>query len=120
LASAKKCRYCREYLDPSARPAPDPPDTVERMLLPVGRPMSAIASGYLGLLALFPIVGLLCGIAALITGFVALRQLRANPRLAGRGRAWFGIVVGGLSTLLHVVVLVVLLVGLVMERSGRK
>src|SRR5437016_7376335 len=83
LAVARKCRYCREYLDPSARPAP-PPDALERMLVPVGRPLSAIASGYLGLLALFPLVGLLFGIGAVWTGWVALRRLNENPELAGR------------------------------------
>src|SRR5690349_6044541 len=58
LAAARKCRHCREYLDPTARPAPAP-DPVERMLLPVGRPFSAIAAGYLGLCSVLPLVGVL-------------------------------------------------------------
>jgi hypothetical protein len=109
LAVARKCRYCGEYLDPSARPPEPPPDGVDRLLMPVGRPGSAIAAGYLGLLALFPVVGLVFGLLAVITGRIALRTLRQNPHLLGRGRAIFGIVVGGLSVLLHVGVLLAVL-----------
>jgi hypothetical protein len=82
------------------------------MLMPVGRAGSAIAAGYLGLLALFPVVGLVFGLLAVITGWVALRTIRQKPHLLGRGRAIFGIVVGGLSVVLHVVVLVCLLFAL--------
>ena len=54
LAIAKKCRYCGEYLDPSARPHDPAPGVVDRMMLPVGRPASAIVAGYLGLFSFFP------------------------------------------------------------------
>jgi hypothetical protein len=98
LAVAKKCRYCGEYLDPSARPRPPMPSASERMLLPVGRPASAIAAGYLALFSIVPLLGLLPGVAAIICGVVALRSIRENPELAGKGRAWFGIIMGGLTT----------------------
>jgi hypothetical protein len=94
LAVARKCRHCRSYLDPSARPAAPPPDALERALLPVGRPLSAIAAGYLGLFSLFPVIGVVAGIAAVWTGIVALRRLKENPELSGKGRAIFGIVMG--------------------------
>ena len=48
-AVAQKCRYCGKYLFPAAGENDDAPDAVERMLMPVGRPASAIAAGYLGL-----------------------------------------------------------------------
>jgi hypothetical protein len=97
LAVAQKCRYCKEYLDPALRaqnrrPAPD---SVDRLLMPVGRPASAIAAGYLGLLSFFPLIGLLFGIGAVVLGIRALRQIKADPSLSGKGRAWFGIIVGG-------------------------
>jgi hypothetical protein len=96
LAVAKKCRYCGEYLDPSIRSAPPPSTTAERMLLPVGRPLSAIAAGYLGLFAFFPILGAVAGFAALACGLVALKKIKADPSLSGLGRAWFGIIAGSI------------------------
>jgi hypothetical protein len=66
-----------------------------RALMPVGRSWWAIASGYL---ALFIITAPL----AVITGILAIREIRSNPHKHGMGRAIFGIVFGGLCTLLFV------------------
>jgi hypothetical protein len=100
LAVAKKCRFCGEYFDEELRRANMPSASpVERMLLPVGRPISAIASGYLALFGIIPLCGLPFSIGAIITGFVALGAIKKNPDLSGAGRAWFGIIVGGLATL---------------------
>lgn len=93
-AVAVKCRYCGEPLDGAAT---EVPDTLERMLIPVGRPASAIAAGYLGLLALFPFVGLGFGVAAIMCGLRAMKTIKSDPNLSGRGRAIFGIVAGGLG-----------------------
>ena len=67
-----------------------------RMLLPVGRSGWAIASGYLGLLSLLCIFGPF----AILTGILALRDIKRNPKLHGKGRAIFGIVMGSLGTIL--------------------
>jgi hypothetical protein len=76
-------------------------DEVMRHLLPVGRPGSAIAAGYLALFALFiPFIGA----GALACGLVALNTLKQRPDLIGRGRAWFGVVVGGLTTAFWVLI----------------
>jgi hypothetical protein len=86
-----------------------PPATRDRSLewlIPVGRTGLSIAAGYAGLVAL------LCFYTApiaLILGVFALRGLRGSP-LGGRGRAWFGAIVGGLGTAL-ILVLVVLSIG---------
>ncbi len=96
LAVAQKCRYCREYLDPSARPAAPGHSTLDRMLLPVDRPASAIAAGYLGLFSFLPMIGLPFQVLAVVFGIMALKTIKANPGLGGKGRAWFGIIVGGL------------------------
>ncbi len=95
LAAARKCRYCQEYLDPELRAAQEVPGDVDRLLMPVGRPASAIAAGYLGLFSLLPFVGLF----AILFGLIALRTLKKNPHLLGRARAWFGLVMGIVSTL---------------------
>jgi hypothetical protein len=97
LAVARKCRHCDEYLDPELRSAATEPDAIERLIMPVGRPASAIAAGYLGLFSLLPFFG----IFAIIVSLVALRTLKRNPHIHGRGRAWFGLVMGLLTTLLY-------------------
>jgi hypothetical protein len=111
LAIAKKCRYCEEYFDPADRPR-SAPDAVERMLVPSGRPASAIAAGYMGLLALFPAVGLVFGILGIVFGIIALKTISRDRALSGKGRAWFGIICGGLMALLWGLALVGLLIEL--------
>ena len=76
-------------------------DELMRFLLPVGRSGWAIAAGYLGL------VSVLCLPAplALLTGIVAVRDIRRHPKKAGLGRAYFGIVMGGLGTLVLALIL---------------
>jgi hypothetical protein len=103
LAEARKCRHCGEYLDPALRAQfRASHSSVDRMLLPIDRPASAIAAGYLGLLSLLPFFG----IAAIITSIVALRTLKRNPEYSGRGRAIFGLVMGSLMTFLYAIPLV--------------
>ncbi len=70
-------------------------DPAMRFVLPVNTSAMAIIAGYLGL------ISVLCVPApfALITGIIALRQLKQDPKLHGHGRAAFGIVMGALGTL---------------------
>jgi hypothetical protein len=74
-------------------------DAGMRMLLPVGRSGWAIASGYLGLLSLLCIPAPL----ALITGIIAIRDIRKNPKKHGMGRAIFGIVMGSIGCLFLII-----------------
>jgi hypothetical protein len=103
LAVANKCRYCQEYIDPELRRLNrGGPSGVDRMLTPVGRPTSAIASGYLGLVSIFPLIGLLTGLVAIGLGIKAIRTINRDPELSGKGRAWFGIIAGGLGIAVQV------------------
>lgn len=115
LAVARKCRYCGVYIDPSGRPFREGPDAIDRALMPVGRPVSAIASGYLALFAIVPLIGLLPAILAIITGIRALKVIKRDPSLSGKGRAWFGIIVGGLVIAITALAIVVAVVAAIME-----
>jgi hypothetical protein len=85
---------------PEVEPVYEPKDIGDdpalRMLLPVGRSGWAIAAGYLGLFSV------LCVPApfALLAGILAVRDMRRNPRKHGMGRAIFGIIMGGLGTVI--------------------
>jgi hypothetical protein len=116
LAQARKCRYCQGYLDPALRAAQEVPGDFDRFLTPAGRPASAIAAGYLGLLSLLPFFS----IFAIIAGLVALRTLRRNPHLLGRGRAWFGLVMGTIMTLLYAIPIVMLILEAIDASHGRR
>jgi hypothetical protein len=111
LAIAKKCRYCGRYLDQLPRPPEPAPGAFERALIPVGRPMSAVAAGYLGLFSFFPIIGAGAGILAVVFGWMALNRIAGDPSLSGRGRAWFGIITGLLLGLVNLALLVLLIIG---------
>lgn len=77
------------------------PDPAMRWLLPVGRSGYAIVAGYLGLLAMVPVLAQL----AVVFGVLALRDIGRHPEKGGLGRAWFGVIAGGLATLLLVFLL---------------
>ncbi len=91
---------------PPTRPGPIPPqdrlgdNLGMRILLPVGRSPWAIAAGYAGLFAVL----LIPAPAALILGFVAIRDIKRHPGKHGLGRAIFGVVMGLLFTVGLVVV----------------
>lgn len=101
LAVARKCRYCGQYLDAEAK-AQNRPGAFERMLTPVGCPKSAIAAGYLALFATLPLLGMVPGVLAVIFGITALRNIKRDPSLCGKGRAWFGIIFGASAQLIWI------------------
>src|SRR5262245_35304317 len=93
-ASAVKCRFCGHYLDPSLKPKTSAASQLTDSILPTDMPASAILSLYFGLGAflIFPAP------LAVICGIVALRALKKDPELSGRGRAWFALIAGVIFT----------------------
>jgi hypothetical protein len=81
-------------------------DAGMRFLLPVGRSGWAIAAGYLGLISVL----LLPAPLAVLCGILAIRDIQKHPDRHGMGRAIFGLVLGGLGTILLVAMLVGLLI----------
>ncbi len=71
-------------------------------LVPVNRTGLSIAAGYLGLFA----IALIPAPVALAVSIFALRELRTKPDVGGRGRSWFGLVMGALGTVALVVTVV--------------
>ena len=101
-ATAKKCRFCGHYFDPSLRPKVS---TTDGLLMPVDVPVTAIAAGYLGLLSVL----LVFAPVSLIVSIFALRTLKKSPEMSGRGRAWFGLIMGIVFTLMLGVMVVALM-----------
>jgi len=104
LDAAVHCVSCGGQIQP-ARPASIDDDPSMRMLLPVGRSPYAIAAGYAGLFAVIPFFAPI----ALVLGILAVRHIKRNPKLHGLGRAWFGLVMGALGTMLLALTIVSLL-----------
>ena len=95
-----------DYEDDRPRRRRPPPDSMDDpaigLLLPVNTSVIAILAGYMGL---FSVLCLPAPIS-LILGIVALRQLKKKPRLRGKGRAIFAIVMGTIFTLIPLVFLI--------------
>ena len=88
---------------PTAPPTTQPviiqtgPDRGLEILLPINRSGLSLVAGYLGLLSLLPLVG----IVAIIVGCLAMYDFRKRPEHHGRGRAIFGIVMGLITTIAY-------------------
>lgn len=80
-------------------------DAALRLIVPVGRSVWAIASGYLGLLSFLPLIGLVIGMLAVFCGILAIVDINKHPEKHGLVRAWFGIVMGGLMAILNMVMI---------------
>lgn len=116
--SAIKCRFCGSMLSTTQGAASHAAhdrksigDNVAiRMILPVGRSGLAIAAGYLGLLSVLIIPAPF----AVLTGILAIWQIRCDPKKHGMGRAIFGIVMGGI-----VIITTVMLIGIISLANSR-
>lgn len=94
-------------LPPRLPPPPPARTNATSWLAPTNRSGWAIAAGYLGLFAVL----MLPAPFALAAGILGLREIGRTPGLGGKGRAIFGIAMGGLFSALLFVVLFVSLLG---------
>lgn len=83
-------------------------DGALNLLLPLG-PQSgwAIASGYLGILALAPVLALITGPLSITFAVLGMRDLRRNPQKRGLGRCITGIVLSSIGLVLTAAILLV-------------
>ena len=103
-----RCTACRRILFDERRPVLSTGNSsaAMRMVLPVDRSPLAIAAGYLGLASvlIFPAP------VAMITGILAVRDIRRHPEYRGMGRAVFGMVLGMIGTSLIIFGLIAALI----------
>ena len=73
----------------------------------------AITAYYLGIFSIIPILGFILGAVALALGISGLRQRKKRPIIRGAVHAWIGIVCGGLSVLVHILVVALIVINVV-------
>jgi hypothetical protein len=71
-------------------------DPALRIAIPIGRTPLSIVAGYLGIFS----IAFIPAPFALITGILALKELKRHPEKLGWGRSIFGIVMGAIFTVL--------------------
>ena len=74
-----------------------------RFVMPLNPSIWAIIAGYLGLGSVL----LVFAPFALVAGILGLREIKANPTKTGKGRAWFGLIMGAICS--GIIVLIVIL-----------
>lgn len=93
---------------PRRRRRPEPEtDPALKFVVPLNTSVLAIIAGYVGL------VSVLCFPApfALLLGILALQHLKKNPKLDGKGRAIFAVVMGAIFTVPLVIGLIGMAIG---------
>ena len=109
-AAATQCSYCGEHqVATDGGGGAGVPDGL-KTVIPLDNPL-ALGAYYFGVFSLIPFFGAVLGPVALVLGLLGWRKIKGQPGLHGSGHAWAGIVIGGLSTLIHWGLLVAILLG---------
>lgn len=87
-----------DYQHPPAHPHPGQQGDSTGGVIPYKNPHALIAY-YLGIVALFPLIGVPFGIASIILGVSGLKKRKQNPVIKGSVHAWIGIL-GGVFSLI--------------------
>lgn len=77
-----------------------------------GLAITALITGIGGIVLSWTFVALLASIVAVITGHMALSQIRRNPALSGRGMAIAGLILGYAGVALLVIMIVIALMSI--------
>ena len=111
--TARRCRNCGEYLDDDDYDDDRRGGDATDFVVPTNVSVWSLLAGYAGLFGcLFPGLGLL----GVVFGLMGLKQAKRKPRKGGYGsatsdvRAWVGVVLGTIWTLLWLGVGVALIV----------
>jgi Domain of unknown function (DUF4190) len=81
---------------------PAPVDETMKYLIPVNPSVWAVVAGYVGMFSVLAVPAPI----AIITGIVALKDLKKNPTKSGHVRAWFAIIIGSFFTLLFTAIII--------------
>lgn len=93
---------------PGALPPPLPPTgDATGGIIPYKNPR-ALTAYYLAVFSIIPAIGFLLGAAAVVLGIMGLKQRKRNPVIRGAVHAWIGIIGGGLSVALHLLVAILI------------
>ncbi len=95
------------YANPQPfQPVTPPNEDPMRFVIPVNPSGWAVASGYLGLFATT------CVLApfAIITAILAFRDIKRDPSKTGIGRAWFGLIMGIIFTIVLLIFVIMAIV----------
>lgn len=79
-------------------------------LIPYKNPY-ALTAYYLSIFGLFPCLGIVLSIPAVVLGIMGLNARKANPAIKGSVHAWIGICLGGICTLLHIAGILMMTIG---------
>jgi hypothetical protein len=75
----------------------------------------ALTAYYLGLFSLFPFLGAVLGVVAVVLGIMGLRKKRETPEVKGSVHAWVGIGCGSLGFLFWALILGIMIFAAVTE-----
>jgi hypothetical protein len=77
----------------------------------------ALTSYYLGVFSIIPAIGFILGCVAVPLGISGLRKRKAMPQIRGAAHAWIGIIIGGISVVVHLGLVGLAVYGI--SQSGR-
>lgn len=119
-----RCPACRADVSPNVAACPHcgepfraPADDGGVSTVIPYKNVKALLAYYFGVFSLIPCLGGILGPTALILGILGLRFAGRNPQAKGTGHAIAGIVLGSLTTIAHLVLVVIMLVGVIAARK---
>ena len=105
-----QCQRCGLPFQPT-QPRPTSDSTYDGLSILVPyKNKRAMFAYYLGVFSVIPLIGIVFGLFAVISGVIGLRYAKAHPEAKGKVHCWIGIGLGAFFALLYSVAFTVLLV----------